>query len=892
MSIGNEDTGIVEAFEEGAKKAAAERQRNEQVASSYEPIETGFAELAEEVPAKAAAKKQQNEQPGANAGPPKPSEQQPGPNASQAGGERGDRLGKPSPIKPEFENFPAELKSLPNWVLWRYLPPKSNGGKWRKVPFQPNWKTADTTDRSTWSRLEECCAAYARGGFDGVGFVLDGEIGADGLCYCGVDLDSCIEKGKEVHSLARSRIKRLNTYTECSVSGTGIHCIARAKPLDRIVKFDGVEIYTSARYFTFTGRSFGEIKPAPKEVCALVEEVRAKEAAAKQQLQIGHSGSQETSNNDLTDPFNNTKPDPAFAMLADAQENLSNGIKTTPWFATLSPELKNEVVDCALGAIAKNSRLLELEADGGNNAEYYKLTTAVARSGAPNAEDIFVKHASSAKNADPDEALRQHFSRCCASQPLGSREITVGTLLLLAQQNGANFDQWKCQAPGVPALPPVTWSPAELRVSFSNIPHRRWLYGTYLIRGEITVLAAPGGAGKTALATGMAVEIAAGIALLDENIFGSDLKVLLVNGEDGGIEIHRRIWAVCLAHAHKISGRNLDRLSVAGANDPRVQRLALLQTVRNFSTLDQSSFGVLSSVLEALRPDVLILDPLVAFCGGGNMNDNSVMSQVMRELKRMAAKFDCAVLIVHHTRKGADKKGADDGNAEGVSGAAAIVNLARRAIMPVPMTEKEAVENGVAPSERFRYFKLVDAKSNFAPRSTVSPWYQLHSVELPNPEPPIYPHGDNVQAIARVTLPLLNNAAATADDLKDKRALLDLVARGKIIDEKSYPYSPVIAGKTNERGLLKDAMTAVYNEKMASRQLRPDNGTSLGELRPADLETSTRYRIANLIKIGWLVVGDMKDLMSEPGRFRKGRGLRVAWARTPWPDAGAESGGT
>jgi hypothetical protein len=86
-------------------------------------------------------------------------------------------------------------------------------------------------------------------------------------------------------------------------------------------------------------------------------------------------------------------------------------------------------------------------------------------------------------------------------------------LLLLAEQNGGNFDQWKCQAPRAPALPPVIWSTADLQVSFSNIPHRRWLYGTYLIRGEITVLAAPGGAGKTALATGMAVEIATGTKL-------------------------------------------------------------------------------------------------------------------------------------------------------------------------------------------------------------------------------------------------------------------------------------------------------------------------------------------------------------------------------------------
>ena len=198
---------------------------------------------------------------------------------------------KPTLIQPEFANFPAELKSLPNWVLWRYLPPKSKGQKSRKVPFQPNGKTADTTDRSTWSAFDECHAAYDLGGFDGVGFVFDGEIGADGLCYCGVDLDSCIENGK-VQSLARSRIKRLNTYTECSVSGTGLHCIVRAKPLDHAVKFDSVEIYTKARYFTFTGAAFGitggavdKIKVAPAEVAALVDKVlRAKEAAVQKSV--------------------------------------------------------------------------------------------------------------------------------------------------------------------------------------------------------------------------------------------------------------------------------------------------------------------------------------------------------------------------------------------------------------------------------------------------------------------------------------------------------------------------------------------------------------------------------------------------------------------------------
>jgi hypothetical protein len=62
--------------------------------------------------------------------------------------------------------------------------------------------------------------------------------------------------------------------------------------------------------------------------------------------------------------------------------------------------------------------------------------------------------------------------------------------------------------------------------------------------------------------------------------------------------------------------------------------------------------------------------------------------------------------------------------------------------MPAPITDADKV--GILPSERPQYFKLVDAKSNLVPRAAGAPLYRLQSVELPNPEPPLYPNGDNV----------------------------------------------------------------------------------------------------------------------------------------------------
>jgi hypothetical protein len=775
----------------------------------------------------------------------------------------------PKYLRPNFELMPVELKQLKNWVLWRYLPPKSNNSKWRKVPFQPNGRPAITTDRATWSQFDVCCAAYARSEFDGVGFVFDGEIGSDGLCYCGIDFDACVRDAK-VDSLALTRIKRLNAYTERSVSGTGFHCIVRAEPLDHIVKFDGVEIYTNKRFFTFTGCAFGEIKPATAAVRALVEEVRAKEAAAKQQQESDRS----ISNGVKLPPSFKKGPVQGFASL-DPRESLAEGIKTTQWFETLSPELKNEVVDYALGVVSKNTQLLELETNGGNNAEYYKLTTSVARSGAPNAENIFVKYASGAKDADPDEALRQYFARCRATQSSVNSAVTVGTLLHTAGEHGGNFDQWKRQAPSVGSPPlPVTWSAAALNVSFSNIRHRQWLYGTTVIRGEVTVGASPGGGGKTALFLAWAIDIVAAIAgkeRLGEKNYGRDLKVLYLSGEESREELRRRILAFCLLHS--IAEQDLARLYVAGADDARVQSMSFLRVQERNTVLDEAGFQVLESALQSLRPDLVVIDPLVVFCGGGDMNNNTAMSLLMRKLKALAVRYDCAILLVHHTKKGGDR-----GDAEAVLGAATIVNLARRAIMPVPMTEEDAKAVGILPSERFPYLKLVDAKSNLAPRSAEAPWYQLNNVTLPNPELPIYPNGDGVQAISRVKLPFVSSAVAVSDDQKVKRAILDLVDRGKIINGQAYPYSPSLAGKDNDRVLLDDAMAEV-TKATASRQWHA-----------ADLNAVTKRAIAKMIAESWLIKDDVKNLTAKPGPYGKRKGLGVVWAHTPWPKASAAPG--
>jgi len=454
----------------------------------------------------------------------------------------------------------------------------------------------------------------------------------------------------------------------------------------------------------------------------------------------------------------------------------------------------------------------------------------------------------------------QRWLRYINEAHVRQRPITIATVFDMARHHG-----WMGWSP--PARADAKSLTANLNVSFKSIPHRRWLYGVDLVRGEITLLAAPGGVGKSSLAIGMSVSAATGRRLLDEKIWSEGLKVFYVNAEDSGIEMRRRIWAFCLNHG--VTEQELGRLLVAGADDWRVHKLSFLRTDKGASVLDDKGIAFLESLLEQLKPDAVVLDPLVALCGGGNLNDNAVMALVMRALKRLATKFDCAFLILHHTRKGGDLT-----SAEAIGGASAIVNLSRRALMAVPMTAEEAPRLGLLPSERSAYFKITASKSNLAPRSDDGAWYRLCSITLPNSEPPTYPSGDGVQAVKRVSLPLVMNAAESADQQKILRAILDVVGRGKVVGGEIVPYSPTVTGAKNERALIDDAMVAVQAATAPRTWL------------DADLRAATTRAIDSLKSAGALVEEEIKG-----GRFRRGRGLKVAQPQRPWANEKSDRAG-
>ena len=147
-----------------------------------------------------------------------------------------------------LSSIPQKLKLIPNWVVWRSKPPK-------KLPYDPKTGApADADKPSTWGSYETAVSAFYTGGYDGIGFELGT---ADHLSgYTVIDLDHVLING-QLPSEYEEIVHFLDSYTEISQSGEGLHIFVRGqKPGDRC-KNDHIEMYDQKRFIAVTGNLYG-----------------------------------------------------------------------------------------------------------------------------------------------------------------------------------------------------------------------------------------------------------------------------------------------------------------------------------------------------------------------------------------------------------------------------------------------------------------------------------------------------------------------------------------------------------------------------------------------------------------------------------------------------------
>jgi putative DNA primase/helicase len=207
---------------------------------------------------------------------------------------------------PTAESLPAALVTHDQWVVWRT---QDRNGTETKVPVDPaTGNFASATGPDTWTDFATA-RAYAAERELGVGFVFTAD---DPLV--GVDLDKCRNPDDgDWTDWATDIVDRLDSYTEVSPSGTGLHVLVEgALPGDRNRSGD-IECYDDARFFTVTG---DHVDGTPTTVASRQDALRAVHA----EYVAADDGDTETAEGTGADRADDTTDDAGVDRAADRAE--------------------------------------------------------------------------------------------------------------------------------------------------------------------------------------------------------------------------------------------------------------------------------------------------------------------------------------------------------------------------------------------------------------------------------------------------------------------------------------------------------------------------------------------------------------------------------------------
>ncbi len=210
------------------------------------------------------------------------------------------------------------MRVRPHWLLWKLTPPRVPGSKQGKLPYyvngeprgwpngqprdesgriiytngkvlptpeHPNVAQGDELDRAALVSFDVAFEAFKRKpAYAGIGFAF---LPGDGLI--GVDIDGAIDpESGEMSQLCQDVMALCPSFTEVSVSGTGIHVILAGEVEGFKDDPIGLEVYCGRQFFTCSGAACGpvpEVASADPEALQTmrewVEQSKAQQQAEK-----------------------------------------------------------------------------------------------------------------------------------------------------------------------------------------------------------------------------------------------------------------------------------------------------------------------------------------------------------------------------------------------------------------------------------------------------------------------------------------------------------------------------------------------------------------------------------------------------------------------------------
>lgn len=308
--------------------------------------------------------------------------------------------------------------------------------------------------------------------------------------------------------------------------------------------------------------------------------------------------------------------------------------------------------------------------------------------------------------------------------------------------------------------PVLEYAPAKL-------PPRRWVIGKLALEGKVTVLIAPGGVGKSTLTLLAGLAVATG----RDDLFHAAIRphtrppafdpfdvlnlesatakyemmrraaaaapAWIFNNEDDQDELQRRLFAMMKLHGiiiEDLMTRGGEPRLFLNSGEHRPFLAAKRVKVADGSALIPADAPAMTAHAKALGVKLIVVDPFIE-THDADENSNPEIAQVARIYRMVAQKADCAVVLVHHTRKHpAASADSSVGDADSGRGAGALVNVARVARTLYSMSAADAKMAGVGEHERWKYVRLDNAKANLsAPTASGvsgAEWFERVGVSL------------------------------------------------------------------------------------------------------------------------------------------------------------------
>ena len=506
-------------------------------------------------------------------------------------------------------HVPAPLPELRQWVCW------GAPGRHRKCPYNPSTGyPAKAGQPETWAALEDALSAMRAGRYEGVGFEF-----AEGGGIVGVDFDHCLQGGA-LTPWAAAWVDRLDSYTELSPSGEGLHVLCKGKLPGGSVKRPLAEMYDRARYFTFTGKAWGgapkPLRDAQEAICALYEELQAGARQTQQQP---------------------AQPAPTPALPAEGKNYLSVGLEKDRKLAALwdgeRPNGNESTDDMALMnklAYWCNGDFAAMR-DAFLSSPHYQSKDEAHRKKAlrkdyiPRTIDMAVK--SCARTAAADDAT--YKERRAQAQEEG---VLDWDDVIRAEGDAAPAQSG---APALPAAPlpeagRTSHKPALIPASAVPYEPPRWTLAPYFQRGKGTLIQGDNGAGKTAFMCAIAAHVSTGAPVLDMPVEAPG-NVIILSVEDDLAVLRGRIEA---------DGGDLNRCHF----------------VTNAAGLTFASPEI-EAMIRQVGAKLIIFDPFQAFLGAGvdMFRPNETRPQLSK-LFDICEREDCACAIIAHTVKSVGDK--------------------------------------------------------------------------------------------------------------------------------------------------------------------------------------------------------------------------------------------